>query len=153
MPDSRLDAVRHDALWFEPTAGGMQPLVDAVGDARLVLIGEASHGTHEFYRTRAELTKVLIEEHGFNLVAVEADWPDAYRVNRWVRGPLKNRGRKRRFRSSRGSRAGCGGTSMSWRSSAGCTSTIHSARRNRAPDSTDWISTACIGRSKPSSAI
>jgi erythromycin esterase-like protein len=50
-----------------------------------VLIGEATHGTHEFYRTRAELTKALISSKGFNLVAVEADWPDAYRVNRWVR--------------------------------------------------------------------
>jgi erythromycin esterase-like protein len=51
-----------------------------------VLLGEASQGTHEFYRARAELTRRLIEEKGFNLVAVEADWPDAYRVNRWVRG-------------------------------------------------------------------
>src|SRR5207248_3940822 len=51
-----------------------------------VLLGEASHGTHEFYRERAEITKRLIEEKGFNAVAVEADWPDAYRVNRYVRG-------------------------------------------------------------------
>jgi erythromycin esterase-like protein len=84
--DAVLDKVRHEALWFEPVADGMQPLIDAMADARLVLIGEASHGTTEFYRIRAELTKVLIRDHGFNLVAVEADWPDAYRVNRWVRG-------------------------------------------------------------------
>jgi hypothetical protein len=51
-----------------------------------VLLGEASHGTHEFYRERAEITKRLIEEKGFTAVAVEADWPDAYRVNRYVRG-------------------------------------------------------------------
>ena len=57
-----------------------------IGDARFVLIGEASHGTHEFYRIRAELTKRLITEKGFAGVAVEADWPDAYRVNRYVRG-------------------------------------------------------------------
>src|SRR5438105_3977658 len=56
------------------------------GPARFVLLGEASHGTHEFYRERAEITKRLIEEKGFNAVAVEADWPDAYRVNRYVRG-------------------------------------------------------------------
>lgn len=56
-----------------------------IGDARYVLIGEASHGTHEFYRIRAEITKRLIREHGFTAVAVEADWPDAYRVNRFVR--------------------------------------------------------------------
>jgi erythromycin esterase-like protein len=53
--------------------------------ARFVLIGEASHGTHEFYRARAEITKRLIDEAGFTTVAVEADWPDAYRVNRFVR--------------------------------------------------------------------
>ena len=62
------------------------PLLDLVGDARFVLIGEASHGTHEFYRLRAEITKRLILEKGFTSVAVEADWPDAYRVNRFVRG-------------------------------------------------------------------
>jgi erythromycin esterase-like protein len=50
------------------------------------LLGEASHGTHEFYRERAEITKRLIEEKGFSAVAVEADWPDAYRVNCYVRG-------------------------------------------------------------------
>ena len=84
--DSLVDVVRREALWFEPTVDGMGPLLDAIGDARLVLIGEATHGTHEFYQARAELTKALIVRKGFNLVAVEADWPDAYRVNRWVRG-------------------------------------------------------------------
>ena len=50
-----------------------------------MLLGEASHGTHEFYRERAQITKRLIEEKGFTAVAAEADWPDAYRVNRYVR--------------------------------------------------------------------
>jgi erythromycin esterase-like protein len=62
------------------------PLLELIGGARIVLLGEASHGTHEFYRERARITRRLIEERGFTLVAVEADWPDAYRVNRWVRG-------------------------------------------------------------------
>jgi erythromycin esterase-like protein len=62
------------------------PLMALVGKARYVLIGEASHGTHEFYRIRAEITKRLIREKGFRAVAVEADWPDAYRVNHYVRG-------------------------------------------------------------------
>lgn len=62
------------------------PLMDLVGDARLVLLGEASHGTLEFYRERARLTRRLIQEKGFTAVAVEADWPDAYRVNRYVQG-------------------------------------------------------------------
>ncbi|WP_406815400.1 erythromycin esterase family protein [Mycobacterium sp. M23085] len=57
-----------------------------IGDARIVLIGESSHGTHEFYEARAAITKWLIEEKGFCAVAAEADWPDAYRVNRYVRG-------------------------------------------------------------------
>jgi len=51
-----------------------------------VLLGEATHGTHEFYRERARITKRLITEEGFGAVAVEADWPDAWRVNRFVRG-------------------------------------------------------------------
>jgi erythromycin esterase-like protein len=62
------------------------PLLDRIGDAKFVLIGEASHGTHEFYQQRAEITKRLIQEKQFRAVAAEADWPDAYRVNRFVRG-------------------------------------------------------------------
>lgn len=62
------------------------PLLDAIGTARIVLIGEASHGTHEFYRERAKITKRLILEKGFDAVAVEADFPDAHRVDRYVRG-------------------------------------------------------------------
>jgi erythromycin esterase-like protein len=61
-------------------------LLELIGDARVVLLGEASHGTHEFYHERARITRRLIAEEGFAAVAVEADWPDAYRVNRWVRG-------------------------------------------------------------------
>ncbi|HEY2539539.1 MAG TPA: erythromycin esterase family protein, partial [Stellaceae bacterium] len=59
--------------------------MDLIGDARFVLLGEASHGTHEFYRERARISQRLIEEKGFTAIAVEADWPDAYRVNRYVR--------------------------------------------------------------------
>ena len=61
-------------------------LLDLVGNAAFVLIGEASHGTHEFYEARARMTRWLIEDKGFCAVAAEADWPDAYRVNRYVRG-------------------------------------------------------------------
>jgi erythromycin esterase-like protein/predicted phosphoribosyltransferase len=61
-------------------------LVDRARGVRFVLIGEASHGTDEFYRERAEITRRLIAEAGFTAVAVEADWPDAYRVNRYVQG-------------------------------------------------------------------
>ena len=72
-----------------PLRGAAQdfdPLLELAEDARIVLIGEATHGTHEFYRQRAQLTKRLILEKGFVAVAAEADWPDAYRVNRYVRG-------------------------------------------------------------------
>jgi len=61
-------------------------LLELVADARIVLLGEASHGTHEFYRERARITKRLIGELGFTAVTIEGDWPDAYRVNRYVRG-------------------------------------------------------------------
>ena len=62
-------------------------IIDAAKDKKFVLIGEASHGTKEFYRARAEITRRLIEEAGFDAVAVEADWPDAYTVNRYVSNP------------------------------------------------------------------
>jgi erythromycin esterase-like protein len=87
--------IRHDS--FAAEIGRVaQPLVTApsdfdallelVGDARLVLLGEATHGTHEFYAARADITKRLICEKGFTGIAVEADWPDAYRINRYIRG-------------------------------------------------------------------
>ncbi|HEX2056073.1 MAG TPA: erythromycin esterase family protein [Nitrospiraceae bacterium] len=68
-----------------------EPLLDLVGNARLVLLGEATHGTSDFYRARADVTKRLILEKGFTAVAVEADWPDAYRVNRYVLGRSHDR--------------------------------------------------------------
>ncbi len=80
------DLVRGAARPLTGAADGYDPLLELIGDARFVLLGEASHGTHEFYRERAAITKRLIEERGFTAVAVEADWPDAYRVNRFVRG-------------------------------------------------------------------
>jgi erythromycin esterase-like protein len=79
-------AIRAAARPLLGAPGDFDPLLALVGNARFVLIGEASHGTHEFYRIRAEITKRLIREKGFTSVAVEADWPDAYRVNRYVRG-------------------------------------------------------------------
>lgn len=78
MTRAALDEIRRAAMWFEPTPDGLDPLLQSIGDARLVLIGEASHGTHEFYQIRADLTKALIARHGFNVVAVEADWPDSF---------------------------------------------------------------------------
>jgi erythromycin esterase-like protein len=67
------------------TPADFDELIDKIGDSRFVLLGEASHGTHEFYRLRAEITKRLIREKGFHAIACEADWPDSYRVNRYIR--------------------------------------------------------------------
>jgi erythromycin esterase len=64
----------------------LDPLIERIGDSRYVLLGEASHGTSEFYRWRAEITKRLIDEHGFSFVAVEGDWPDCFDINCWVTG-------------------------------------------------------------------
>jgi erythromycin esterase-like protein len=88
------ELIRHS---LHPLVEGSQdyiPLMEMIGDARIVLIGEASHGTHEFYRERARLTQQLILEKGFNAVAVEADWPDSYEVNRYVRGIDENHNAK-----------------------------------------------------------
>jgi erythromycin esterase-like protein len=78
------------ALTVAGAGAEIDPLLSAIGDARLVLIGEASHGTHEFYALRAEITRRLIESKGFHAVTAEADWPDAYRVNRFVRGQSRD---------------------------------------------------------------
>jgi erythromycin esterase-like protein len=80
------EAVRAAARPLEGAGADYDSLMELVGGARFVLLGEASHGTHEFYAERAEITKRLITEKKFAAVAVEADWPDAYRVNRYVRG-------------------------------------------------------------------
>ena len=64
----------------------LQPLMDRIGDARIVMLGEASHGTHEYYTWRTHISKKLIKEKGFNFIAVEGDWPDCYRLNRFGKG-------------------------------------------------------------------
>ncbi|MDB4978571.1 MAG: erythromycin esterase-like enzyme [Candidatus Peribacteria bacterium] len=68
-----------------------EPILDLIGNARFVLLGEATHGTHEFYRERAAITRILIREAGFTAVAAEADWPDMYRVNRYIRHESEDR--------------------------------------------------------------
>src|SRR5215204_1909381 len=61
-------------------------LLDRIGDSQFVLLGEASHGTSAFYRWRTDITKRLIKEKGFSFIAVEGDWPDCYKVNRYIKG-------------------------------------------------------------------
>ena len=79
-------SARSVAQPFHATWKDHAALLDRIKAARIILLGEASHGTQEFYHLRVNITKYLIEHHGLNAVAIEADWPDAYRVNRYVRG-------------------------------------------------------------------
>lgn len=64
----------------------LDPLLSEIDNARFVLLGEASHGTHEYYTWRTRISKRLIREKGFNIIAVEEDWPDCYRLNRYIKG-------------------------------------------------------------------
>jgi erythromycin esterase-like protein len=80
------NAVEVEALPILGKPQDYDQLLALIHEARFCLLGEATHGTHEFYRERAEITKRLIKEKGFTAIAVEADWPDAFRVNRYVRG-------------------------------------------------------------------
>ena len=82
--------IRENANKIQGQPDDYDPLMDLVGNAKIVLLGEATHGTHEFYHERAAITKRLITEYGFNAVAIEGDWPDAYRVNQYVKGDIED---------------------------------------------------------------
>ena len=84
QPLSRIIASAAEPFGSIETAD-LNPLLSRIGDARVVLIGEASHGTSEFYRMRDRISRALIETKGFNFVAIEADWPDAARIDHYVR--------------------------------------------------------------------
>ncbi|HVS95617.1 MAG TPA: erythromycin esterase family protein [Puia sp.] len=85
---SETEVVSAIKQWAYPVRNkeGLQPLFDRIGDARIVMLGEASHGTHEYYQWRTAITRRLVEEKGFNFIAVEGDWPDCYRLNRFIKG-------------------------------------------------------------------
>jgi len=76
--------------YFHPlhNKSDLDPLMERVDDAQYVLLGEASHGTHEYYTWRAQISKRLIEEKGFSFIAVEGDWSDCHQINQWVKGHL-----------------------------------------------------------------
>jgi len=86
MTDAEL--VREIAQPLSGDANDYDKLLELIGDARFVLLGEATHGTDEFYSERAAITKRLIAEKGFSVLAIEADWPDSTRVHRYVRGAM-----------------------------------------------------------------
>ncbi len=79
------DSLRKAALSLDNPPQDYAPLLNLAANKSFVLLGEATHGTHEFYETRVELTKRLIIDHGLSAIAIEGDWPSAYRVNRYVR--------------------------------------------------------------------
>ncbi|WP_026563680.1 erythromycin esterase family protein [Bacillus sp. UNC41MFS5] len=80
-----LKAINKYAKPFD-TADDLDPLINAIGDANYVLLGESSHGTSEFYSFRAELSKRLIKEKGFSFIAVEGDWPSCQSINQYIKG-------------------------------------------------------------------
>jgi len=82
----QIRSIRENAHAVTDSRRDYEPLMELVGNSRFTLLGEASHGTHDFYHTRAQITQWLIKEKGYSAVAVEADWPDAHRVNRYVQG-------------------------------------------------------------------
>ncbi|HSU79112.1 MAG TPA: erythromycin esterase family protein [Candidatus Angelobacter sp.] len=83
--DTVIDLIRSSAVEFRNPLD-FDPLIHAIGEAKLVLLGEASHGTSEFYTTRVELTKRLISEKKFRFISVEGDWPASYKVNQYIKG-------------------------------------------------------------------
>nr|WP_106783090.1 erythromycin esterase family protein [Lysinibacillus timonensis] len=84
MPKKLINAIKEHSLPLNEES--LDKIVEAIGNARIVMIGEASHGTHEFYTIRAELSKKLIEQKGFNIIGVEGDWPAVQAINRYVKG-------------------------------------------------------------------
>ena len=117
-----------------------------------MLLGEASHGTSEFYRARAAITRRLIERHGFTIVAVEADWPDAAAVDRYVRHRPRPAGAEPPFQRF---------PTWMWRNTevdglrrlAARATTRRGRSRSAGPASTASTSTACAARSPPCSTI
>jgi erythromycin esterase-like protein len=88
--DAAVNLIKKSAHSISGNPRDYDPLIKMIGDARFVLLGEATHGTHEFYRERALITKRLIEEKGFDAVVIEADWTDAFRANEFVHSASKD---------------------------------------------------------------
>ena len=92
------------------TSEDLDVLIEAIGDKKYVLLGEATHGTSEFYKLRMELSRKLIETKGFSFIAVEGDWPSCYEVNRYVKQykDAKPKLRSRSWKLLIAGRRGCG---------------------------------------------
>jgi erythromycin esterase-like protein len=81
-----IDIINESVQPLTGQSGQYQSLLDNIGNSRFVLMGEASHGTHEFYQARIDITRELIENKGFMAVAIEGDWPDVYQMHRYIQG-------------------------------------------------------------------
>jgi erythromycin esterase len=85
LNEERVISLLEDKAYQLTNQEDLKPLFDMIGDAELVLLGEASHGTHEYYTWRSYITQRLIKEKGFQFIAVEGDWPDCYQLNRYIK--------------------------------------------------------------------
>jgi erythromycin esterase-like protein len=111
MGDSReIEAVRRNAIPLSGRVSDLRALLEAIGNASYVLIGEVLRETHEFYTIRAEIPKRPNQEHGFLAVAMEADWPEAHRIDRSVRAHGRDKTPRQALADLNGFPAGCGGT-------------------------------------------
>jgi erythromycin esterase-like protein len=135
-----IESIRVAACPLRRDLADFDPLLELIGDAHYVLLGEASHGTHEFYKARAEISKRLVLEKGFTIIAWEADWPDALRVNRYVRVRSQDRSAMESLSVM----------PMSLISLGGCAPTMRAfLPRLRKSAFTAWTFTVCIARSTP----
>jgi erythromycin esterase-like protein len=105
---SLIESIRREAVVLREEDGenAVFAVLQAIGDARIVLLGEATHGSHEFYRMRSRISQRLIKEKGFDAIAVEADWPDALRVSRYVQKASDITGQAAKTRAARDALAG-----------------------------------------------
>ena len=86
IPDEeKMISIIEDKAYNMMDQKDLQPLFNMIGDSQLVLLGEASHGTHEYYTIRSYITQQLIKQKGFQFIGVEGDWPDCYQLNRYVK--------------------------------------------------------------------
>ena len=125
----------------------LDPLLERIGDAHCVLLGEASHGTSEYYTWRARISERLIQERGFSFIAVEGDWPDCYEVNRYVKG-YRDSGRSARevLRAFERWPTWMWANEEILSSPSGFGSTTSGSRRRRGQAFTGCKSTACGNR-------
>jgi hypothetical protein len=147
--ETSIDVVRREAFAFELVVDGQDPLIESIGDASLVLLGEASHGTHEFYQTRAALTRALIERKGFKSSPLKRTGPTRTASTGGSGTSLRRAASTKHLAIFVGFLAGCGATAMSSTSCSGCAATTKRVTQCHAWVFTESISAASTRRSRP----